>query len=127
MKTPLYHTSFLDLLAPTQLLLIAGADVNEECHGSYSSALQAASAIGREAIVGLLLDAGADVDIYGGYCGTTLQAASARRHEAIVSLLLDAGADVNTNGGHYGTATRELLETSSLSITILLLLLLLQL
>jgi ankyrin repeat protein len=54
--------------------------------------------------VDLLLAAGADVNVTGGYYGTALQAASTQGYKEIVSLLLAAGADVNATGGHYGTA-----------------------
>jgi ankyrin repeat protein len=45
--------------------------------------------------VQMLLDAGADVNAQGGYCGNALQAASWGGHEEVVQMLLAAGADVN--------------------------------
>ncbi|KAF2853751.1 ankyrin [Plenodomus tracheiphilus IPT5] len=80
---------------------------------------------GSEAVVKLLLDKGANVNVnaQGGHYGNALQAASAggykavvkllldkgadpnaQGHEAVVKLLLDKGADPNAQGGKYGNA-----------------------
>jgi ankyrin repeat protein len=72
--------------------------------GSHGFAITAAAYTGHEAVVRLLLDEGADVNVQGRYFGTALQAASLIGHEVIVRLLLDRGADVNVQGGLYGTA-----------------------
>jgi ankyrin repeat protein len=56
---------------------------------------------GRDAIVKLLVDKGADVNAQGGEYGNALQAASYEGHEAVVRLLLDKGANVNAQGGGY--------------------------
>jgi ankyrin repeat protein len=103
---PLYWTSFLGLLAPTQLFLTAGANVNAKSRSHYGTALQAASGRGHGAIVTQLLEAGANVNAEsGGHYGTALQAASDNGHEAISTQLLEAGADVNVeSGGFYRTA-----------------------
>lgn len=82
-----------------------GADVNASTSRFlYPTALLAASAWGRQEIVQLLLDKGADVNVQGGDDGTALQAASSHGHREIVQSLLDKGADVNAQGGRYGTA-----------------------
>jgi ankyrin repeat protein len=70
----------------------------------YSNALQAASAQGYKAVVRLLLDKGADVNVQCGQYGNALQAASYGGHEAVVRLLLSKDADVNAQGGMYGNA-----------------------
>ncbi|KAJ7671899.1 ankyrin repeat-containing domain protein [Mycena olivaceomarginata] len=105
------------------LLLGVGADVNSS-GGEYGNALQAAAygdpadavskiweGVGRttvstshEAIVHLLLEAGADVNRSGGKYGSALQAASYGGHIAIVRLLVEKGADINARGGEYCTA-----------------------
>jgi len=53
--------------------------------------------------VSLLLNAGADINISGGYNGTALTNAACWGHESLVRQLLDAGADINTGSQHYGT------------------------
>ena len=83
-----------------KLLLQMGADVNAQ-GGQYNNALQAAASEGREAIVVLLLENGANVhaesiDDYD--IGNALQAASGGGHEAVVRQLLKHGAEVNNPG-----------------------------
>jgi ankyrin repeat protein len=61
--------------------------------GCYGNALQAASVGGNEAIVGLLLERGADVNAQGGFYGNALRASLLTAgHEAIVKLLIKKGA-----------------------------------
>lgn len=55
-------------------------------------------------VIGLMIDAGADVNARGGECGTALQAASHTGHINIVRLLIERGADVNAQDGSNGTA-----------------------
>jgi ankyrin repeat protein len=87
----------------TRLLLDKSADVNAQGI-YYSNALEAASARGHEAVVGLLLDKGVDVNAQGIYYSDALQAASARGQEVVVRLLLDKGADINAQSRCYGNA-----------------------
>ncbi|KAJ7659519.1 hypothetical protein B0H17DRAFT_1212850 [Mycena rosella] len=65
--------------------------------GCYS-ALQVSSFMGQEAIVKLLIEHGANLDIDGDLYGTPLQAAVKAGHEAVARILLDNGADVNFTG-----------------------------
>ena len=51
--------------------------------------------MGRQEVVKVLLEAGADVDKAGEDGVTPLMLAVAGDHEAVVKVLLDAGADVN--------------------------------
>ncbi|KAK6977531.1 ANK-REP-region domain-containing protein, partial [Favolaschia claudopus] len=64
-------------------------------------------------IVRMLLDAGADPNIAGGYCRTALHAAVYRKSEPIVKMLLDARADVNILGGEDETALQMAVDRQS--------------
>ena len=70
--------------------------------GILGNALATASHWGRENVVQILLDEGADVNARGGIYGNALQAAS--RCRQIVHTLLNHGANINSKGGVYGTA-----------------------
>ena len=74
---------------------LTGARKNLEA-GWKSTALHAASYMGHDKVVELLLRAGADVNIIAGHFGTALQAATSMDHEKVANLLLEAGADINT-------------------------------
>lgn len=54
-----------------------------------------------------ILDAGADINIQGGYYGNALQTASLVGDEKVVKMLLNAGADVHTQGGEYSNAPND--------------------
>jgi ankyrin repeat protein len=84
------------------MLISASADVN--ARGKYGNALYAASWGGHDKVVEMLMDAGADVNAQGGFCGNTLQAASWGGHDKVVEMLVSAGADVNAQGGFCGNA-----------------------
>ncbi|KAF4954352.1 hypothetical protein FSARC_12149 [Fusarium sarcochroum] len=125
---PLYYASFLGLHSTVSGLLDdanrsaisssgenritahlmqeKNADVNAQ-GGMYGNALQAASALGHEHIVKLLLQKGANINAIAAEVGpyrTALQAASAEGHETIVDLLLREGANVNAKAGSPGNA-----------------------
>ncbi|KAJ7110801.1 ankyrin repeat-containing domain protein [Mycena crocata] len=90
-------------------LLENGADINAS-GGNCGYMLNFASWRGCTRIVGLLLKAGAGVDINTEYMdfwgrrlsGTALQLACVEGHADIVGLLLEKGADVNASGGTCG-------------------------
>jgi len=71
---------------------------------SGETGLHIAGNNGNIAVVGRLLQVGADVNAQGGYHDNALYAASAKGHDQIVQWLLEEGADVNTQGGYYGNA-----------------------
>jgi len=60
---------------------------------------------GKEVIVSLLLDRGADINIVGRNYGSALSGATYSGNEAIVSLLLNRGADIDIAGSYYGSAS----------------------
>lgn len=60
--------------------------------------------MGRDEIVKLLLNQGANDNAQGGKYGNALEVVWEWGHEEIVKLLLDWGADVNTKSGHSQTA-----------------------
>ena len=103
--SPLYYISLSGLRRVAEMLLERKVDVNAQ-GGVYGTALQAASAKGHKAIVQMLLNKGADVNIniQGKSYGTALMAASAEGYRDIVLMLLDKGADVHAQGGRRGTA-----------------------
>ena len=59
---------------------------------------------GHDAVVRLLLEKGAGMNVQGEYYGSAFQAASLGGHEAIVGLLLEKCPKVNVHSGHYGSA-----------------------
>ncbi|KAJ7111000.1 ankyrin repeat-containing domain protein [Mycena epipterygia] len=84
----------------------------------YGTALHAASFCGRESIVTLLIEMGADTNIQGGYFGTALIAASHGGHQPVVQLLLENGANINALGEVCGTALHAaiVMEHQSLAL-----------
>ena len=68
--------------------------------------LHIAAEEGKDQVVRMLLDKGADVNAQGGLYSNALQAASYRGHDRIVQILLDKGADINAQGGDYGNALK---------------------
>ena len=87
-----------------QMLLHAGALLQESEDPGTDSILYKAAQCGHENALKMLLDAGADVNAQGDRYGHALQAASAYNHEATVRLLLQSGADVNAQGKYFGNA-----------------------
>lgn len=76
-------------------------DLNQEAY--LGTPLRAASIMGHESTVKLLLRLGVSVHFSGSF-GQPLQAAAMRGHESITRTLLSHGANVNSQGGIYGTA-----------------------
>ncbi|KAH9477165.1 Vegetative incompatibility protein HET-E-1 [Psilocybe cubensis] len=72
--------------------------------GNSGTSIQIASSVGKDTVVELLLQHGADVNTMGGKFATALQAASVSGCTSVIKTLLQHGADVNAVGGMYGTA-----------------------
>ena len=74
-----------------------------ESKGEYHvTALHVASLEGQEAVVKLLLNAGADVNASSAYYGAPLATASARGHDSVVKLLAASKAFIYAFGVRYG-------------------------
>jgi len=95
-----------------------GANVNGICKedilcssDSFYSPLIAASFRGHEGTVELLLDRGADIDLYNSSRRTALYAASWFGHKDVVELLLDRGAElagrISEDGRYYSNLLEE--------------------
>ena len=70
--------------------------------GYHVTVLHAASLESQEAVVKLLLDAGADVNASSAYYGAPLATASARGHDSVVKLLAASNAFLYAFGVRYG-------------------------
>ncbi|KAL3418519.1 hypothetical protein PVAG01_10235 [Phlyctema vagabunda] len=80
-----------------RLLLEKGAPINALY--AYSTALFHASMNGNSAIVKVLLDNKADVNLKGWYGTTPLYEACYGQHIAVAKILVEAGANLNIEGG----------------------------
>ena len=85
-------------------LWAAGVDKNVQFESTRQTALMLASRNGHMEIARLLLDAGAEPNLWDCDGETALMCASSRGHVEIVRLLLDAGADKNFPDEYERTA-----------------------
>jgi ankyrin repeat protein len=107
----------LDSLCPIFLMDKGVGDVTQVLYGT---ALHAASYCGHESVVRLLIEMGADTNIYGGHFGTALIAASHEGHQPVVQLLLENGANINALGEVYGSALHAAVIKNHRSLALLL-------
>ena len=91
--------------ALVQIILDAGAHVNEEGYGD--TPLQMAAVLGKAEVVGILLEHGADINApavdEGGM--TALQAAARAGNFGLVQTLLNSGSEINAAASHNGGRT----------------------
>ncbi|KAJ7019582.1 hypothetical protein C8F04DRAFT_1321412 [Mycena alexandri] len=74
---------------------------NAERRNRYGASLYQASWTGNEAIIMLLIQHGADMNVDGGEYGSAVGAATVAGHESVLKLLLEHGADINAKDGDY--------------------------
>jgi ankyrin repeat protein len=103
-RKALYGAAVRGDIEEAREVLDTNVDIDAEVDEDYGNPLQVASVYGHIAVVRLLLEKGADVNVQGGQWGSALQAASYWGHQAVVRLLLENGADVNAQGGDFGNA-----------------------
>ena len=89
--------------------------------GEGMTALLWAARRGHEAIVRLLLEKGANIEVNSRFDGTALVQAAGYGHEAIVRLLLEKGANLEVINYYHGTALVEAVRRGDEAIVRLLL------
>lgn len=94
------------LEAVDALLQNGASPDSQERNGNAALHSAAFSPINGTAGIKKLLNAGADVNTYGGPLGSTLQAAALSGNVEAVQLLLQNGASIKHAGGNYGTALK---------------------
>ena len=82
----------------------AGTDLNERNPGSGTTALIAAASFGQNETAGLLVEAGADLEVKNNEGSTALHTAAFLCREKIVRALLAKGADRNARNNAGATA-----------------------
>jgi hypothetical protein len=104
-RTPLWWATRYEWDGVVKLLLVNTAtsclDIQDK---DGKSALYVAIEADNQTMVRLLVDAGANVNLRGGFYGNLLHAAARKGVVDIVRRLLDAGADVNSKADFYGNA-----------------------
>lgn len=98
-------------LSVAGILIQRGACVTAKSRSDSFTALHHAAEQGLEAMVQLLLDSGAQVDLRNGREQTALMLAARSGHESVVRLLLQEGADINATDSEGYTALDIALET----------------
>ena len=102
LSSSLYYAASCGLTRVCQILVIAGANV-EEPGGRNGRPLQAAAHKGHVDTVKTLIGCGAAVNGVAGHCGSALQAAALEGYLELVTLLLHEGADPCLISGFYGS------------------------
>lgn len=94
-------------LGVVDALLQSGASPDsQEKNGNAALHSAAFAPVSGTEAVKRLLDAGAEINTYGGPFGSVLQAAALSGKAEMVQMLLQNGSAVNHGGGHYGTALK---------------------
>lgn len=100
--SPLYFSSWLGYVPLVQRLLSKTAKastkpmiINQPLTEVCGTPLRAAAASGHEAVISLLIEAGADANVRGRIYGSALDAAACQGNPKVVKQLIDAGADAN--------------------------------
>lgn len=100
-EPPLVKASSFNSEELVRILLEYGGNPNPGLKNPGCAApLHIASYLGRQEIFDLLVDAGADVHVHGGYYGSCIQAAAfgeSNGHHAIIRRLIKLGVDINTH------------------------------
>jgi ankyrin repeat protein len=98
-RTPLIFaaqvSAMVDSTETVRILLKAAADPRKEDGSYHMSALHFAAAKGSVSVVGLLLDAGVDVNLLDGQGDTALHHAAADGRRDVVEFLIAHGANTN--------------------------------
>lgn len=94
--SPLFYASYKGNPEMVQLLLNAGAKVNEKNRERGFTPLHASAYTGNAAIAALLIKADANVNAVDGFSSTPLHQAAEYGNTEMVELLLHKGAKVNT-------------------------------
>lgn len=118
MGPPLYLASLTGLRCAVEHLIAKGTDVNEVCeYTTYGYALRAACEERHAEVIRILLDNGANVDLFGGEHGSTaLLAAVSEGLEDVAQLLLNRGANPNIKGSYRDGNCGEWFEAYPLRI-----------
>ena len=93
-RDPMWWAACQGHVPLARALLESGCDVNKKVGSTSTTALVYAVGAGYPAVVKILIDAGADVNVVDG-TGTALCEAAYKGYTVIVAMLLKAGADVN--------------------------------
>ncbi|KAK4150284.1 hypothetical protein C8A00DRAFT_37122 [Chaetomidium leptoderma] len=101
LQLPLCFTAWFGLVKLTDMLMASREYQTQE---DVDAALVEAAYQGRTAVVDLLLDGGADVNVASKHFGDALQAAAFAGEAEIVERLLDRGADIDAQRGGFGSA-----------------------
>ena len=87
----------------------------------YANAVQAAAVQGSRAMLEVLIDSGARLNLVAGYYGSALQAACCKGHRDLVEFLLKHDLDPNTEGGFHGNSLQAASSDANLDIVNILL------
>jgi hypothetical protein len=111
-STPVMHLLAVLTAAEVRQLLADGADIEERGQGSNATSLIAASRLGNEAVVRVLLEHGALTSATTDDGWTPLHYAAFKGREAVVRLLIEHGADASAED-RFGWTPEALANSES--------------